>query len=165
MERLLEAGYDHEAALEIVNSAMIATSTGEGFCTMDLAIIDTFSGKTKFLKSGAPTSFVKRGSKVEMIAGESLPIGIIDEISPKITEKKLKPGDIIVMVTDGVVDACSEGKNGEEILQKFLARTKTSNPLAEGILKNARHKSGIRDDMTVLVAMIWENRSSNVSFV
>ncbi len=160
LEQLLEAGYNQETALKVVNLAMIATNLDEGFSTIDTALIDTTSGKVKFIKAGAPAGFIKRGSKIEMIKGGSLPVGIIDEISPKVTEKTVRSGDMVIMVTDGVMDAFSKGENGEEMLRRFLFETRTANPqeMAERILKKAKEKNSIRDDMTVLVASIWEKR-------
>lgn len=160
IERLLEAGYNQETALKVTNSAMQAINTDEGFSTMDVALIDTASGKVKFIKAGAPASFIKHGTKIEIIRGGSLPVGIIDEVAPKVTEKNLRAGDMVIMITDGVIDAFSGKQNGEEMLKKFLAETKTTNPqeMAEKILKKAKEQNSIRDDMTVLVGSIWEKR-------
>ena len=139
---------------------MIATNTDESFSTLDAALLDKTSGKIKFIKAGAPASFIKHRNRVEIIRGGSLPVGIIDEIAPKVTEKTLRPGDIVIMVTDGVIDAFSDEKNGEEALKKVLLEIKTANPqdMAEKILKKAKEQNTIRDDMTVLVASIWEKR-------
>ena len=147
-------------ALKVTNSAMNATNSDEGFSTIDVALIDTASGKIRFIKAGAPVGFIKRSKRIEIIEGGSLPVGIIDEISPKITEKTVRSGDMVIMVTDGVIDAFSKGENGEEMLRRFLLETKTANPqeMAEKILKKAKEKNNIRDDMTVLAATIWEKR-------
>ena len=126
LERLLEAGYNQETALKVTNLAMIATNTDEGFSTIDAALIDTASGKIKFIKAGAPVSFIKYRNRVEMIRGGSLPVGIIDEIAPKVTEKTVRAGDMVIMVTDGVIDAFSEKQNGEDVLKKLLLETKTT---------------------------------------
>jgi stage II sporulation protein E len=160
LECLLEAGYSQETALKVTNSVMIATNADEGFSTADIALINTAIGKIKFIKAGAPVGFVKRGMKAEMIKGGSLPVGIMDEILPKITEKTVRSGDMVIMVTDGVIDAFSKGENGEEMLRRFLIETRTANPqeMAERILKKAKEKNSIKDDMTALVASIWEQR-------
>lgn len=160
LERLLEAGYNQDTALKVANSAMIATNADEGFSTMDITLIDTANGKVKFIKAGAPVGFLKRGMKIEVIKGGSLPVGIMDNILPKITEKTVRCGDMVIMVTDGIIDAFSKGQNGEEMLRRFLIQTKTANPqeMAERILDKAKQKNSIRDDMTVLAASIWEKR-------
>ncbi|HHX22966.1 MAG: stage II sporulation protein E [Tepidanaerobacteraceae bacterium] len=160
LERLLEAGYDPKTALTVANSALIATGEEEGFSTIDLVLIDTNSGMAKFLKSGAPACFIKRGKRIIVINGGNLPIGIMDEVPCNIIEKSLRPGDMLVMVTDGVIDAFSEGQNGEELLRKIIMECKTSNPqeMAEKILNKTKEQKNPRDDMTILVANIWEKR-------
>jgi len=160
LERLLEAGYSQETALKVTNSAMIVANADEGFSTIDVALIDMDSGKIKFIKAGAPVSFIKRRNRIEIIKGGSLPVGIMDEIVPKVTEKTVRAGDMVIMVTDGVIDAFSDKQNGEEILKRFLLETKTTNPqeMAEKILRKAKEQNSIRDDMTVLVGSIWEKR-------
>jgi stage II sporulation protein E len=55
LERLLEAGYDQETALKVANSALIATTLKmKAFPLLILLLIDTNSGKAKFIKAGAP---------------------------------------------------------------------------------------------------------------
>ncbi|MGB4131336.1 MAG: SpoIIE family protein phosphatase, partial [Tepidanaerobacteraceae bacterium] len=132
----------------------------ESFSTIDAALIDTAAGKIRFIKAGAPTSFIKHRSKIEIIRGGSLPVGIMDEVVPKVTEKTIGPGDMVIMVTDGVIDALSDKQNGEEVIRKILSEMKTTNPqdIAEGLLKKAKGQKSIRDDMTVLVGSIWEKR-------
>lgn len=160
LERLLEAGFSQETAVKVTNAAMIATNPDESFSTIDAALIDTAAGKIRFIKAGAPTSFIKHRSKIEIIRGGSLPVGIMDEVVPKVTEKTIGPGDMVIMVTDGVVDAFSDKQNGEEVIRKILSEMKTTNPqdIAEGLLKKAKGQKSIRDDMTVLVGSIWEKR-------
>jgi len=160
LERLLEAGYSQETAIKVTNSAMIALNNDEAFSTIDAAIIDTANGKIRFIKAGAPPSFIKHRMKIDIIQGGSLPVGIMDEVVPKITEKSVDPGDMIIMVTDGVLDAFSEKQNGEKILKRIIHETKTTNPqeMAEKILKKAKEQKSIRDDMTVLVGSIWAKK-------
>ena len=119
---------------------MIATNLDEGFSTIDTALIDTTSGKVKFIKAGAPAGFIKRGSKIEMIKGGSLPVGIIDEISPKVTEKTVV-GDMVIMVTDGVMDAFQKAKTVKKCSVDFYL--KQEQPITrngEKNLKKAKEK-------------------------
>ncbi|WP_422447748.1 stage II sporulation protein E [Thermoanaerobacterium sp. DL9XJH110] len=158
LERLLEAGFDGSSALKITNSAVGLCACEESFSTADLALIDTHTGKAEFIKAGSAAGFVKRGSRVEVIKGGSFPVGIMDDISPVVSERHLRPGDMVVMVTDGVLDSFSMRENGDEALRRLLAQARTSNPqeIADGILECAKKISPARDDMTVLVARIWE---------
>lgn len=166
IERLLETGFDKETSLKIVNSAMMAFDGDEGFSTADLAVIDTHSGKTEFIKAGAPVGYIKRGSRVDVIKGGSFPIGIMDVFSPKLMEKHLKPQDMVVMVTDGIIDALSFEENGEDVLKRFLSNLKTTNPqeVADKILNQAKKNGKSKDDMTVMVANIWVKNPYSLCF-
>lgn len=159
LERLLENGFEPDIALELVNSAMILLSAGhEGFSTLDLTIVDVYNGITEFIKSGSPATFIKRGSKVSVVNSSSLPVGIVEEMSPKMAEKALKVGDIIVMLTDGVLEAFSGKNNTYKVFCKYLSEIVETNPqeVANTILKKARENDDIKDDMTVLVAKLWQ---------
>lgn len=161
LERFLEMGFEDSTVLNITNSYMTLFAREERFSTIDLTLIDTYTGKTSFIKAGSAPSFIMRGAKVEIIKGGSLPVGIMDTISPKIINRDLKTGDTVVMVTDGVIEGFSGLKNGEEALSEFLSKIKTSNPqeIADAILKKAS-ENGVKDDMTVMTARIWEKFSS-----
>ncbi|TYP58732.1 stage II sporulation protein E [Thermosediminibacter litoriperuensis] len=161
LEELLEAGYDHKTALDILNSAMQVARNDDSFSTLDLALIDTYSGQVEFIKAGAVTGFIKRGKLVDTVKGGSLPVGIVDSITASSVKKRLKPGDMIVLLSDGALDSFSDGEDKEAEMIEFLAATNTTNPqeLANMILEKVREKKKtVRDDMTVLVGRIWHQQ-------
>jgi len=158
LERFLEAGFDYGAALKLTNSAMAAASSDESFSTVDMAVIDTYTGMTDFIKAGSAASFIKRGARVETMNGGALPVGIMDEVCPRVIHKDLRAGDTVVMVTDGVIDALSGKQDGETRLKELLCQLRSVNPqeIAEDILKKARLRGAVRDDMTVMAARLWD---------
>ena len=102
----------------------------------------------------------KRDDSVEIIGSSSLPVGILNNVDIDTTKKKLKNGDIIVMVTDGVLDSKKEIIEKEIWLSKVINSINNKNPqyIADYILEIAKNnsKDKIQDDMTVLVARIWD---------
>ncbi|EAX47244.1 serine phosphatase [Thermosinus carboxydivorans Nor1] len=158
LKRLLAAGFDVDLAVKTVNSMFMLRSPDETFATIDMAIIDTYSGEVEFLKIGSAPSFVKRVREVATIKSASLPVGILSQIEFDPVKAQLASGDIIVMASDGVADAPYRGPDKENWVANFLRRTASADPqeIADKLLHQALELSGakLRDDMTVLVAKI-----------
>ncbi|HOA80951.1 MAG TPA: stage II sporulation protein E, partial [Defluviitaleaceae bacterium] len=160
LEDFMETGFDKDIAIKMINSVLVLKSNEESFSTLDMAIIDLYSGIAEFIKIGAVSSFLKRDDSVEIIGSSSLPVGILNNVDIDTTKKKLKNGDIIVMVTDGVLDSKKEIIEKEIWLSKVINSINNKNPqyIADYILEIAKNnsKDKIQDDMTVLVARIWD---------
>lgn len=164
LERLLTAGFDVDVAVKTVNSMLMLRAPDETFATIDMAIIDTYSGETEFLKIGSAPSFVKRVREVATVKSASLPIGILNQIEIEPVKAQLVPGDIVVMVSDGIADVPYRGAEKDNWVANFLRCTSSVDPqdIADKLLRQARDLSGgnVRDDMTVLVAKIVEQAPS-----
>lgn len=159
LEQLLDAGFDHELAVKTINSILVLKSPEDNFSTLDITLIDLYSGDTKIVKIGAPPTFIKRGNEVRMIASSSLPVGIVKELDFHAKNFSIKKEDFVVMVTDGVLDAYKGEERGQWIAD-VLREVNTKNPqeIARIIVDKALDYYGGEpgDDMTVLVAKVWE---------
>lgn len=159
LEQFLEAGFSKETAVKMINSAMVLRSDGKTFSTIDISSIDLYSGVCEFLKIGAATSFIRRGNWVETITSTSLPAGIFQQTDLEKTCRKLYDGDMLVMVTDGVLDVLPI-EHQEKLMKDIILEHPTNNPkeLADYILSRVRqYKNGrFCDDMTILVVGIWK---------
>lgn len=95
---------------------------------------------------------------MEHIYSESLPLGVVRSQKFEKTISQLESGDMIIMLTDGVLDALPEGEQ-EQLLDLMLLGSPIQNPkeLAHYILEKVLElgKTPPADDMTVLVAGIW----------
>lgn len=158
MEKLLEAGYDMDAAINMVNTALFATGEDQKHPTLDLCDIDLYQGSCQLLKVGSAATFLKHGDSVEILTTGNLPLGIFQRVETLPIHRQLHDGDFLVMVTDGVVDAFSS-EDYEDGFRRVVADIDSQNPgdIAEKLLRIAICKSGgrIRDDMTVSVIGIW----------
>ena len=155
IENFYKAGYDDETILSCVNKLLNLTSENV-FSALDVSVIDLKNGEVDFIKQGATVGYIKNGEEVSKIESNSLPLGILDEISPRVTKTVLTPDDFVVMMSDGIVDAL-----GEENLEEYLKYMPSKSPqeVADCILNKAKltQKNYPSDDMTVLVGKLYYN--------
>lgn len=158
-ESMLETGIGTETAVKLMNSALAGEGSRESLPTLDLCSLDLYEGECSFLKAGAAASFIKRGSAVEKITGETLPLGACGETGIHPVKRSVSDGDYIVMLTDGLTEGWPDG-DGERQLEILLSGLNGISPseMAGILLRFAIEQCGgrIRDDMTVLVAGVWE---------
>lgn len=152
LENLLSTGFDRDLALKTINSVLILRSSAESFTTLDMLMIDLYTGELDVIKVGAAPSFIKRGRKVGALTSNSLPIGILEEVDVFSEKLALCPHDLLVMVSDGVLEVGGESHEGW--LREFLTDVDEKDPqvLAELIINKALAlcKGKPADDMTVL---------------
>ncbi len=161
MEKLLEAGYAPAAAANLVNNALMVGGEEQNMSTLDICEVDLYDGICEFIKIGGAASFIKRDHMVEQISGGSLPLGIFKGIENDGIKRRLMDGDYVFLLTDGVLDAV-ENCDYEEDMCEILGNLTQENPkeLAEALLQIVLRKTRgrIRDDMTILVFGLWENK-------
>lgn len=164
-ERILDAGLGPDMAMLFLNGMAGAEGDENRMATLDLCRIDLYRGECETVKAGGAAGFIKRSDRVEKIQSRQLPLGM--SASEDISEKKwqLNSGDLVILVSDGVVQNWPCG-DGEYLLEQKIASLNVSSPvdLANLILRYAIRQCGgkIRDDMTVLVTGIWKNEEREI---
>jgi stage II sporulation protein E len=158
LRRLLQVGMSEEKSVDTVNSILSLRTSDEMFATIDLAMIDLNTAHGRFMKIGSTPGFIKRGKKVKMLSAANPPIGILSEIDIEPIEMQLQPGDLIIMVTDGIYDAPRHAMNKDTFMIRLIAEIETKDPqdFADCLLERViRHHGGqIEDDMTVVVSKV-----------
>lgn len=156
MATLIKAGIGFDCALKIVNSALLVKSGDESLATLDLAVLDLFSGKAELFKAGAPISILCKSGKSLEVDAPALPVGILNESSFAHETAQLDDGDLLVLFSDGVI------ASGNEWLCNLIANWKGQQPqeLAEEIVSQAiiRRSDGHDDDVTALVLKLVEQK-------
>ncbi len=150
---LVKAGLSCETSLKITNSALLAKSEEETLSTLDIARLDPFSGTVDFYKAGGAPCFVRKGGRTAALEQVSLPAGILRDINFSTAQTKLSKGDILLMVSDGVL--VDDGKWIHKILRSWSGDAQF---LAEYIaaMAHKRHKDVKADDMTVVCVTVEE---------
>jgi len=158
LEQMIESGFKAETAIKLINSSLVLKADRQTFSTIDLSIINLFTGMCEFIKIGAAAAFIKRDNWVETITSTTLPIGMFGNVDYDTVTKKLYEGDVIIMVTDGVLDSLKE-EDKEEAMEKIIMQIQSKNPqeIANRILDKALSQSDYfpMDDMTIITAGIW----------
>ena len=122
--------------------------------TVDLFELDLLSGEATFLKSGAAPSFVKRDNSIFRIRSQTAPIGLLGSIDTEKIKVEVRPGDYVIMLSDGIVDALEDAP----WLLVMLGENPPSNlyEYAKKILDGAKEHTKANDDMSVAVIKIEE---------
>lgn len=160
LECFLESGFDKDMAVNLINSMLVLKSNDDSSCTIDLSVIDLFNGEVEFVKIGAAPTYIKKAGKVEIIRSASLPAGILPGIDAELAHRNVEGGDMIIMVTDGIIDSLAGDEPGDRQLMKVIQQFESLNPqqIADHILDEANRccSSMPCDDLTVLVAKVWK---------
>lgn len=160
IEKFTHFGISKETAINTVNSIMsLKFSENEKFSTLDLSSLDLYNGEIDFMKVGAVPSFIKSGDKVEVVTSNTLPIGVLDKVDLEVTHKKLKSGDMIIMLSDGVLDYNNNNVGKVDWVVDYLKNSNINSPkeLVDGLISTAKMLSGgkAKDDMTAIVSKVY----------
>lgn len=105
LEQFTEAGFDRALAVRMINSALLRCRGEEAYATLDICHVNLFDGHAEFIKLGAVASFIWRRDRIISLRAVTLPAGILKQVEPEKNEMRIKDGDMILMVTDGITDA------------------------------------------------------------
>ena len=151
LEKLLCAGTAKNVCLEMLNNLLLSKSD-ETFSTVDLLEVDKLNASAYFIKAGAAPSFVLRNSRLYKIASETPPVGIIPSFSAESTRFSLEKGDVIIMVSDGVITSDSDAR----WLSELIRLDSSSDPalLAGELIERAKNIGGRTDDASACVIRV-----------
>lgn len=166
LEKMLGAGNSVETTLKMLGG--LVRSKGAGSCgsecsaTVDLLELDLLTGKAAFIKSGAAQSYVIRGESIYRLTSRTVPIGIIKSVDAERMKLDAAPGDVIVMVSDGI----TQGSENCVWLKDLLATEDTSESaeldvLAEKIVSRSRKAARLMgyekyDDASVVIIRLMD---------
>ena len=154
IESYYRAGFESDEIISSVNNILLSQSVEES-SALDLCVLDLNNLEADFIKLGAPNTFIKKKDRTEIVNFGTLPIGVVEEIKPKLQKRLIEPKDVIFMISDGVSD-CFENEND---LAGYISSLRSNNPqeLADAVLKRAleNNNNEAKDDMTVFVSRVF----------
>lgn len=152
---LLRSGYSAECIIKMINSAMLVRSGEESLATLDIAVMNLYTGDVRFYKAGAAPSVAMRHMKLLKISKPSLPVGILGNVKFETVELTLREGDSFVLMSDGV---------NENVFSAWRALLNDSSAysgkeLADRLAKSAHMNADKNspDDITVVTASVRKN--------
>lgn len=160
VKQMLSAGFNKDESIKMINSRLNLAGNSEIYSSLDISILDLYIGKVEILKNGACNTYIKNKKSIKKVESKSMPVGIINNIELQSETIDIQDGDIIVMCSDGILEAKDDTKR--EWIEDFLKNVSTNNvqKLADLILAEAVDNSfGIaQDDMTVIVSKIVKKK-------
>ncbi len=158
IESFYKAGLKSNLIVSMVNK-VLALNTDDNFAAMDILTVNLFNLTADFIKIGAPFSFILSDDNIKIIEGSSLPLGILDDLTPTGCSTPLSEGSTVIMVTDGISDAFGSSTD----LIDYLRTLDNRNPqqIADSILNKALNleRGYANDDMTVIAVRIFKKVS------
>lgn len=157
IEELLSAGFDQQLTIRAVNSYISEKNKGEMFSTLDMVIVDLYSGYSRVYKCGSCMTLIVRKDWVEAIKSTSLPIGVTGDYDFESGVKKLYDRDVIIMISDGILENI-DLEDKEKYIIEFINNSNFKEPeeIVSLIAGHIRQLNGkrLKDDATIIATKI-----------
>ncbi|HTS08878.1 MAG TPA: SpoIIE family protein phosphatase [Candidatus Eisenbacteria bacterium] len=147
--------------LSAVNLSLAERRVEAQFVSIIYAVWDDEHRTLTVSNSGLPRPIFVHGGKSEVIEATGLPLGLFDEAEYDELHFKMKPGDLFVFFSDGILDARNRQGDlfGRGRVEKIIAENdgSTAANLVDTIFKAvADHSAGVEtfDDQTVVAIRV-----------
>jgi phosphoserine phosphatase RsbU/P len=147
--------------LSAVNLSLAERRIEAQFVSLIYAVWDDEHRTLTVANSGLPRPIYVHGGKNEVIEATGLPLGLFDEADYDEFKFRMKPGDMFVFFSDGMLDARSRSgemfgrRRVEEIVASCAA--KSADCVVDSLFKAvAEHSAGVEtfDDQTVVAIKV-----------
>jgi serine phosphatase RsbU (regulator of sigma subunit) len=151
---------DPAEAISRINNHMCAKAVEGRFVTFILVMLDTKKHSLAIVNGGHMAPLVRHADGSVEDLGEDavgVPIGVVEGFPFQSVERALKPGDTVVIYTDGVSEAMNPASDlyGVSTLRAFVARTgggpaQVGPAIREDVKRHAAGRPQ-NDDITLMV--------------
>ena len=156
LEKMLMAGNKVDISLRMLDTYVRSKNMGTGdecSATVDLMELDLMNGQAVFAKNGAAPTYVVREGRVYKLRTRSMPLGILSDTPKDLIRFRTHPGDVVVMVSDGVTAGNDECPWLMDLLASPMPVSMDS--LRTDIIKRAL-TAGSEDDLTAIAIRVEE---------
>ncbi len=154
LEKMLASGGRAEVSLRMLDNYLHAKNAGTGgecSATVDLLELDLMDGHAVFAKNGAAPTYVVRNGTVYKLRSRSLPLGILRDTPPELLCFRTDPGDVVVMVSDGITQGQDECPWLIDLLSAVQPRS--MDELRRDIIRRAL-SAGSEDDLSAIAIRV-----------
>ena len=158
LQKMLAAGNRVEVSLRMLDGYLRSKNAGTGdecSATVDLMELDLMDGHAVFAKNGAAPTYVVREGTVYKLHAHTMPIGILKNTPPDLLRFRMHPGDVVVMVSDGVTLGNDECPWLIDLLSSPMPPD--MDELRTDIIRRAL-SAGSEDDLSAIAIRVEENR-------
>ncbi len=148
---------------EMASRALEEAAGPDRYATGVLARLDLDGGRLRYLVAGHPAPLLLRaGRVVRSLDGGRRPMLGMPTTETSVAEEQLEPGDVVVVYTDGVVEA-RDGTGAEfglprlvDLLERQHSGGSPLPEVARRLCKDVlRHQGGVLQDDATLVLLHW----------
>lgn len=134
---------------------------GQNFASLECASFDPYSGTLEIVSAAHPAALLLRDGRLTSLAtGNSLPVGLTDDGRWRSHRYRLRPGDQVIFVSDGALDAQNSKREsfGLRRLSRVLAQGLRPRELPSRVRRAVLDfAQGQTDDITVLILKVTQS--------
>jgi serine phosphatase RsbU (regulator of sigma subunit) len=140
----------------VLNRTTEKSAGGVHACAAFFGCYDDQSGIACFVNAGHTAGIVRHKEKIRQLEATALPLGLFSEVVPDASLVALNPGDALLLVSKGVVEANYRGEEyGLQRAGEYLddSRVESAHEVCVGLLDQLRrfmHAAPTHDDVTAL---------------
>jgi serine phosphatase RsbU (regulator of sigma subunit) len=149
------------AIVDVLNEAIRRQVTDGRFCTVVLGHVHVQAqgAAVSLVRAGHPPPLVLRaGGAVEAVTPSGAAPGMLEELGLEEAELRLGPGDALVLYTDGLTDARTDGARlGDDAPERLLTGLAGAGAeaIADGVQRGlAELRAELLDDLAMLVLAV-----------
>jgi sigma-B regulation protein RsbU (phosphoserine phosphatase) len=144
--------------LQTLNKSLHERGVETQFCSMVFAHWDADKSELRIANSGSPRPIFCRDGKTEKVHATGIPLGMFDYASYDEVTLQIQPGDVVVLFSDGMVDALNAAGElfGRTRLEQLVIANRhlPASDLVASLFSAVQQHSGevaAFDDETVIV--------------
>ena len=156
LHALCESNLEVQDLIARLNRVLFVNTDPQIFATFFFGLLDPTSGKITYVNAGHNAPVVCGNGWLEELKTGGLPLGVIQDSAYSLGQTTLKPGELMALYSDGVVEATNstEEEFGEERFIELLKEHRGEEPEAilQKVIQAVESFCGTpQDDVTLVI--------------